>query len=117
MGVMGQPCGGLTMYFSSSGRTDWTNAWLTSPVLGTIFILVDMEIRRRSSSGERTGAKQSLDDQSCGSRLPRATMRYLARSGLPSSSFLTFERAMVGRALPVTGRRVWYCSSVMYSHV
>ena len=108
------------MYFSSSGRTDWTNAWLSSPVLGTIFILVHMEIRRRSSSGDRTGAKQSpLDEQSCGSILPRATMRYLAWSGLPSLSFLTFESgAMVaGRALPVTGRRVWYCSLVMYSHV
>lgn len=74
-------------------------------------------MRRRSSSGDRTGAKQSLDDQSWGSKLHRATMRYLALSGLPSSSFLTFERAMVGRAFPVTGRRAWYCSSVMYSHV
>ena len=74
-------------------------------------------MRRRSSSGDMTGAKQSLFDQSCGSRLPRTTMRYLARSGFPFSSFLIFDIAMDGSALPTAGRRVWYSASEMYSHV
>jgi len=62
--VIGQPLlGGLMMYFSFSGRTDWQNAWLTSPVLGTMQSFVASEIMSRSSSGESTGAKQSLELQ------------------------------------------------------
>ncbi len=56
---------------------------------------------RQSSAWERTGAKQSLFDQLCGSRLPRATIWYLARIGFPSPSRFMVEMAMVGRALPL----------------
>jgi len=104
-------------YCSSSGRTDWQNAWATSPVLHIRFIWVAMATRRRSSRGDITGAKQSLVDQSVGSRFPRTTMRYFARSGFPFLSFLIFEMAIDGSALPMIGRSIWYCSSVIYSQV
>ena len=116
-GVRGHPCGGLITYFSSSGRTDWTNAWLTSPVLGIRLNCVAIATRSLSSMGEMTGAKQSLELQLWGSRLPRTTMRYLALLDLPFSSVFTLEIAIVGRALPTTGRRALYSSSEMYSHV
>jgi len=115
--VMGQPWGGRMTYCSSSGSTDWQNAWLTSPVLVIFRIWVAIAMRSRSLSRDMTGAKQSLLDQSCGSRLPRTTMQYFARSGFPFLSFLIFDIAMDGSALPTAGRRVWYFASVIYSYV
>ena len=50
-------------------------------------------------------------------RIPRTTIRYFALSGLPCASFLIFEMAMVGRALPTMGRRTLYWSSEIYSQV
>ena len=75
-------------YCSSSGRTDWQKAWLTSPVLAILRICVAIAMRRRSSRGDMTGAKQLLFDQSWGSRFPRTTMQYFSRSDLPFSSVL-----------------------------
>ena len=70
-------------------------------------------MRRRISRGLRTGAKQSDVFQSCGSRLPRTTIRYFALEGMPFSSNFTLDRAMVGSGLPRTCLRVWYSASVM----
>ena len=61
-------CKGASMWrfdyiFSSSGRMDWTNAWLTSPVLGICLNCVAIATRSLSSMGEMTGAKQSLELQ------------------------------------------------------
>ena len=55
---------------------------------------IDRKIR--SSRWERTGAKHSSLLQSCGSRLPSATILYLARFGLLCSSYLIVDMAMVG---------------------
>jgi len=56
-GVMGQALGGRMTYCSSSGRTDWQKAWLTSPVLGMRLRLAAKAIRRQSSNGEITGVE------------------------------------------------------------
>ena len=104
-GVKGQPLGGLQMYFSSVGSVDWTKAWEMSPDFDICLRLTAIVRRRRNCKEERTGAKQSAVDQSCGSKLPRTTMRYFARTGSPCSSVLMVDIAMVGRALPNIGRR------------
>ena len=67
------------------------NAWEMSPVFGMRFIWVARASRMQSSNEDRTGAKQSAEDQECGSRLPRTTIRYLARLGLPSASGFIFD--------------------------
>ena len=72
-----------------------------------------MAVRSLVSRAERTGAKQLLEDQLCGSRLPRTTMQYLARWGLPLLSFFIFDMAMVGRGFPRIFLRREYSSSVM----
>ena len=105
------------MYCSCGGRTDWTKACDTSACLGTQFLSAAMERRRRSSSWDKTGAKQSLLDHSWGSRLPRTTILYLHRIGLPSLSFFNVARAMDGSAGPVTFFNSLYSSSVMISQV
>ena len=114
---MGHPGGGRHTYCSLAGRYDWQKAWLTSALFSFLFTLVARLVIRRSSAWERTGAKQSLFDQLWGSRLPRATIRYLARIGFPSPSRLMVEMAMVGRALPLNGKRRLYSSSLITSHV
>ena len=70
-----------------------------------------------NSNCDITGAKQSCLLHVCGSKFPKTTIRYLARMGFPSAFFLMVDIAMLGRALPVIGRRIWYSFSVMYSHV
>ena len=62
----------------------------------------------RSSRGDRTGAKQSWLLQSCGSRLPKTTIWYLAQSGLLFVSFFIFDKAMGGKVLPMIFQRSWY---------
>jgi len=139
---MGQPWGGLMTYYLLSGRTDWQKACLTLPVfalfcicvsivmqthsssgdmMGAVFALfcicVSIVMQTHSSSGDMMGAKQSLLDQSWGSRLPRTTMQYFAWSVLPFSSFLIFEIAMEISALPMIRHRSSYSVSEMYCQV
>ena len=54
---------------------------------------------------------------SYGSKFPSTTILHLQRFGLPFSSYLIVDIAMVGRALPTEGRSSWYCCSVMCVHV
>ena len=49
---------------------------------------------------ERTGAKQSEEDQLFGLRLPSTTIWYFALSGYPFSSFLIINIAIAGKAFP-----------------
>ncbi len=86
---------------------------MKSPPFGILFICVQRPKRKRSSRLDMTGAKQSALVHECGSRFPRATIRYLARSGFPFSSVLILDMAMVGRGFPSTCARFWYSSSVM----
>ena len=65
---------------------------------------------------DMTGAKQSLVDHTCGSRLPSATILYFARVGLPFSLYLMVDNAIVGRALPTMFQIFWYSVSVMDVH-
>ena len=44
-----QPDGGLIIYRSFAGRTDWTKAWDTSACFGVQLFLVAMARRSRSS--------------------------------------------------------------------
>ena len=55
--------------------------------------------------------------QLCRSRFPRTTIQYFALFDFPFSWVLTFEMAIVGRALPTTCLRTLYCSSETYSQV
>ena len=105
------------MYCSFGGRDDWQKAFWKSPDLGGRCSWTAEAIKHRNSSCDIIGAKQSLLIHVCGSKLPKTTILYLARIGLPSLSFLMVEIAMLGNALPVMGRRSWYSFSVMYSHV
>ena len=103
-GVRGQPGGGRRTYFSVSGSVDWQKACLMSPDRSGRLWQMASEVSRQSSGRLSTGAKQSLVDHSCGSKLPRATILHFARLGRPFSSYLTVDMAMVGRALPTVGR-------------
>ena len=55
--------------------------------------------------------------QLCRSRFPRTTIQYFALFDFPFSSVLTFEMAIVGRALQTMGLTTFYCSSEIYSQV
>merc|ERR1712194_901793 len=77
----GSPGGGLMMVVSSSGRRALQKAFLQSPCLRTRQFSVAMEVRRRRDEYCSTGAYFSLFSQRRPSRLPRTTMRDLARSG------------------------------------
>ena len=89
------------------------NACLTSPERKVRRWWIASETMRRSSTIEITGAKESLVDHSCGSRLPNATIRHLARFGEPSSSYLTVEMAIVGRVGPTMCFMLLYSVSVI----
>ena len=103
------------MYCSSGGSTDWTNACDTSPLFGIRFMLTAMEVSKRTSVCDKTGAKQSVLDQLFGSRFPRTTIRYLQRLGSPFLSLFNVEIAIVGSAGPVTFLSVLYSFSVIIS--
>ena len=100
----GHPVGGLMIYCSEASNVDCTKAWDTSAVFGAHCFLTAIDRRRHSSIWDRTGAKQSLLDQLLGSRLPRTMRRYLHLMGVPFSSRLRVDFAMVGSAGPVTLR-------------
>ena len=104
-------------YFLFSGNTDWTKAWLTSPVLGMHRSWTAKATRSLSLRAERMGAKQSLLFHLWGSKFPRTTIQYFAHDGVPFSSVLTLDIAIDGRAVPTIGRSAWYSSSVIYSQV
>ena len=105
-------------YCLLGGSIPWQKACETSPLLGILRRMsVARDTSRRISVWLRTGAKQSDFSQGWLSRLPRTMMRYLQHCGLPFSSCLILEIAMVGRALPVTERRRRYSASVMTSQV
>ena len=90
---------------------------MKSPCFGSVFSWQTRDIIKLSSIWDITGAKYSDLDQSCGSRFPSTTMRYLARTGFPFSSFLMMEIAYVGRALPMVGNKALYSASDICSHV
>ena len=102
-GVIGQPFGGLITYFSESGRTDCTSAWLASPDLGMQWCCIVMATRKQSSRAEMTGAKLLLFDQLCGSRFPKMMILYLALSGWLFSSVFTLDIVIDGRTFPTIG--------------
>ena len=104
------------MYCSPGGRTDCTNAWDTSPLLGICLMLTAMEVRSQTSVWDSTGAKQSDFSQLWVSRFPKTTMRYLHRFGCPFSSRFSVDMAIVGSAGPVTFFRTLYSSSVITSN-
>ena len=54
----------------------------------------------RSFNCDSTGAKHSSLVHSCESRLPSATIRYFARFGVPSASYLIQSMAIEGRGVP-----------------
>ena len=72
-------------------------------------------MRKRSSIWDRTGAKQSGFDQSCGSRLPSATILYFALIGTPFLSNFMVDIAIVGSILPTVSLILLYSDSDMMS--
>ena len=89
------------MYVSLLGSVLWQNACWMSPVLGMHLFWTAREMRNRNSSCDNTGAKQSSDDHLVGSRLPRATILYFARTGSLCPLVLIVEIAMVGMIPPL----------------
>jgi hypothetical protein len=98
--------------FPSAGITGrWTNncdflrrknalaeGILTVSLLKTTTVCTARLTRKRRLSKRRTGANQSLLDQSRVSRLPKTTIRDLVRSGISCSSFLMVKTHIVGIA-------------------
>ena len=80
---MGQPGGGFSMYFSLDKSSAWMKACRISPVLGITLRETAIEISTRSSCWFNTEAKHSYFVHVLGSRLPRATIRYLTLNGFP----------------------------------
>jgi len=99
------------MYVSSFGSLLWTNACGMSPVLGITFNLTIMEMNRRSSICDRTGTKQSCFDHGCGSRLPRATILYLALTGCPFLSVFIVAIAIVESQISLSVGCIFRCFS------
>ena len=77
----------------------WQKAFLQSPCFKPRRCCAARLTRKRRLSKRRTGAKQSHFDQSRPSRLPKTTIRDLARSGLRFLSFLIVKTHIVGMAL------------------
>lgn len=98
-------------YFSLGGRRACTKACLTSPFFATRLSLTAIARSRRNSSKLRTGAYVSDLSQLCGSRLPKATILYLALFLFPFSSYLMVDTAMEGKRYGHRCRMAQYCAS------
>ena len=95
----GHPIGGFTIHISSSGNIPLQNAFLQSACFSFRPSSTAMETSSLEAVELSTGAYLSSRDQILLSKLPSATIRDLARSGLPSISGLIVNRFMVGIAV------------------
>ena len=97
---MGQFVGGRRTYFSFGGSVDWMKACLKSQDLGVMPFLTASATSKRSSICDKTGANVSVLSQSCGSKFPKAQIRYLALIGFPFLSCLMVEIVIDGNVGP-----------------